>query len=181
MVVKTKCHICGKEIFIQVPVPKTATEYNTYSFSCNDCVPVDSAARNGIEESTYAELPLAYKLRKRKELRNKEHSNVMFNSKTITCSGKNIVIKDNKIIVDGKVLEDNLIGNIAVVVNGDVSCLECDGSVEVHGNSGAIDCGGSCTIDGNVSGDIDAGGSVTCGNVEGDIDAGGSVRCKSRK
>lgn len=49
--------------------------------------------------------------------------NVMINGKTITCSGKNIIIKDSKIIVDGKILEDNLIGNITVVINSDVSHL----------------------------------------------------------
>lgn len=69
MIVKTKCHICGNEIFMQVP--KTVAEYNRHSFSCNDCIPTDSAFRNGIEESMYTEFPLTYKIRKMKELSKK--------------------------------------------------------------------------------------------------------------
>ena len=105
-------------------------------------------------------------------------NNVVINDKKISCSGKNIVIRNNEVIVDGVTIESNLTGNIKVVVNGDVSHLDCAGSVEVRGNSGNVDCGGSCTVGGNVNGDVDAGGSVTCGNVSGDIDAGGSVRCR---
>lgn len=105
-------------------------------------------------------------------------NSVVINGKKIPCSGKNIVIRNNEVIVDGVTIESDLASNIKVVVDGDVSHLDCSGSVEVRGNSGNIDCGGNCTVGGNVNGDVDAGGSVTCGNVSGDIDAGGSVRCK---
>lgn len=103
---------------------------------------------------------------------------ITINGKTITCSGTNVVINDEKVIVDGKTIQKCNSGDIRVVIEGDVNKIDCSGSVEVHGNSGSIDCGGSCEVDGDVKGDIDAGGSVTCGNVSGNIDAGGSVRCR---
>lgn len=104
-------------------------------------------------------------------------NNVIVNGKKIPCFGRNIVISNNQVIVDGKITADNLTGNVEVVVNGDVAHLECAGSVKIRGNAGSVDCGGSCTVGGDVSGDIDAGGSVTCDKVGGDIDAGGGVKC----
>lgn len=103
---------------------------------------------------------------------------ITINGKTITCSGSNVVIRNGKVIVDGKTIQECSSGDINVVIEGDVNKIDCGGSVEVHGNSGNIDCGGSCEVNGDVKGDIDAGGSVTCGNVSGDIDAGCSVKCR---
>ena len=102
----------------------------------------------------------------------------MINGRTINCSGSNISIINDNIIVDGKVIQSNIGNNVQVIVNGDVNKLDCAGKVEVHGNSGSIDCSGSCNVDGNVNGNIRASGSVTCGNVSGDINASGSVRCR---
>ena len=109
--------------------------------------------------------------------KNKFH-NVIINGQSITCSGSNITIQNGKVIVDGKVIQSDLYGDVKVVVNGNVDKIDYSGSVEVHGNCGSIDCSGSCKIDGDVNGNIDASGSVTCGKVSGDIDASGSVRCK---
>ena len=110
--------------------------------------------------------------------KNNSFNRVVINDKTINCSGSNIAIQNDMVIVDGKVIQSNIGHDIKVTVYGDVNKLDCAGSVEVHGNCGSIDCSGSCKVDGNVSGDIDASGSVTCGNVSGDIDCSGSVRCK---
>lgn len=60
---KTRCCYCGKEIGIGAPTENTTI----YSCSCNDCVPDESAARNGIDESVYTEHPIAYRLRKTRE------------------------------------------------------------------------------------------------------------------
>lgn len=103
---------------------------------------------------------------------------ITINGKTITYSGTNVVINNEKVIVDGNIVQECNSGDIKVTIEGNVNKIDCGGSVEVHGNSGSIDCGGSCKVSGDVKGDIDAGGSVTCGNVSGDIDAGGSVRCR---
>lgn len=114
-------------------------------------------------------------------VQNGNFSTITVNGKTIQCRGSNVSIINNKVIVDGKEIEDmsGISGNIKVVINGDCNNVSCSGAVEVSGNvKGDIDCGGSCEVKGEVGGDIDCGGSCTCGNVGGDINAGGSVRCK---
>ena len=111
--------------------------------------------------------------------KNNSYSTVSVNGKTIRVKGSNITIINDKIIVDGKVLDESMdYKNITVIVEGDCNKLDTAGEVTVRGNCGSVDCGGSCTVNGDVNGNVDAGGSVTCGNVSGDIDAGGSVRCK---
>ena len=105
-------------------------------------------------------------------------NSITINGKTISCSGRNITVRNNTVIVDGKVVEDGLTAGINIVVNGDVENIKCSGDVEVRGHViGDIDCGGSCTVDGYVEGNIDAGNSVRCGDITGDVDAGNSVHC----
>lgn len=107
------------------------------------------------------------------------YSTVTINGKTIRVGGNNITVVNDKIIVDGKVLDESMdCKNITVIVEGNCNKLDAAGRVEVRGNCGSVDCSGSCTIHGDVSGNVDASGSVTCGNVGGDIDASGSVRCR---
>lgn len=99
-------------------------------------------------------------------------------NKTIRLSGHNIAIVNNKIIVDGKPLDEALDSkNITIVIEGDCNKVDTIGPVEVKGNCGSVDCSGSCSVAGSVEGSIDACGSVTCGSVRGNIDAGGSVTC----
>lgn len=57
---KIRCCYCRTKIFISVPNLNTKMQ----GCSCNDCVPEDSSARNGIDESLYTEHPVAYQLRK---------------------------------------------------------------------------------------------------------------------
>lgn len=109
------------------------------------------------------------------------YSKVTINGKTIRVSGNNIAVVNDKIIVDGKVLDASMeFKNITVIVEGDCKKLEACGNVEIKGNCGSVDCSGSCHVEGNVEGNIDASGSVTCGDVAGNIDASGSVRCTRR-
>lgn len=106
------------------------------------------------------------------------NSTVNANGQTFRVRGSSISIINNKIIIDGKPLEETLTGrNITVIVEGDCREVDTVGDVEIHGNCGSVDCGGSCHVSGDVEGSIDTGGSVTCGNVTGNIDAGGSVTC----
>ena len=56
MKVKTTCIHCKKEIYVDIP--KEVYDHlkgQNLGCSCNECVPVDSAARNGIEESVFVE------------------------------------------------------------------------------------------------------------------------------
>lgn len=89
------------------------------------------------------------------------NNRITINGETFEVSGKNIVVKDSQVIVDGKVVKGGLSGNVHVIFEGDLASLDCN----------------SCTINGNVQGNIDA-NSVHCGNVGGDIDAN-SVHCNT--
>lgn len=112
---------------------------------------------------------------------NSRYSNVTCNGKTIRVQGSSIAVINDKIIVDGKELDESMyFKNITVVVEGDCRSLNACGNVEVKGNAHNIDCRGSCHVEGNVTGNVNASGSVTCGDVGGDIDASGSVRCTKR-
>ena len=116
-----------------------------------------------------------------KKTSNNSYSSVTVNGKTIRVRGSNIAVINDRIIVDGKVLDESMdFKNITVIVEGDCHKLDACGNVEIKGNCGNVDCSGSCRIAGNVEGNVDASGSVTCGDVRGDIDASGSVRCVKR-
>ena len=102
---------------------------------------------------------------------------VVINGKPISVAGNNISVINDKVYVDGKLVEEGLVGHVTVEFKGDLANLEVGGAVNVIGNvQGYIDAGGSVSISGNVSGNVDAAGSVTCSDIKGDVDAGGSVR-----
>lgn len=90
--------------------------------------------------------------------------------------GNNVSIVKKRILVDGKVIVDNISGNtVHVKWEGDLAKLDCT-SCEIVGNvHGKVDA--TSVVCGDVGGDIDA-TSVKCGNVAGDIDA---VSVKRRK
>ena len=98
-------------------------------------------------------------------------STIKINGDTYQVEGNNIMIRNGKIIVDGKVINDEKVSVSKVIVTGNCESINCDGSVEINGDSGRVKCGGSC-------GSVSAGGSVTCGNVEGEVLDGGSVKCR---
>jgi hypothetical protein len=107
---------------------------------------------------------------------------ITINGVTIQSAG-NLTIRNNQVIVDGKVINGTIgiTDTSQVTIVGNVNKLDVSGSVEVQGDvTGNIDCGGSCHC-GNVGGSIDCGGSCTSGDVNGDIDAGGSVHCSRKK
>ena len=108
----------------------------------------------------------------------KSFTSIVINGQTINCSGSNITINNGKVIVDGKVVQGDMSGDIHVEIHGNVQNIKCSGHVTVHGNAGYIDCGGACEVGGDVCGDIDAGTHINCGNVTGDVDAGTSVVCR---
>jgi len=90
--------------------------------------------------------------------------------------GKNVSVVNRRIIVDGKVIVDNIISNtVHIKWEGELAKLDCT-SCEIVGNvHGKVDA--TSVVCGDVGGDIDA-TSVKCGNVAGDIDA---VSVKHRK
>ena len=89
------------------------------------------------------------------------NGNVTVNGKTY--KGKSVVVRNNKVIIDGKQVDDKDLPEtvLAIEVKGDLVSLETDASVNCE----------------NIKGDVDAGGSVNCGSVGGDVDAGRSDNC----
>lgn len=49
---------------------------------------------------------------------------ITINGKTITCAGSNVVINNEKVIVDGKTIQECSSGDIKVVIEGDVNKYE---------------------------------------------------------
>ncbi|MCY7865940.1 hypothetical protein P8918_13055 [Bacillus spizizenii] len=103
---------------------------------------------------------------------------VIINGKSISVSGNNIDVINDKVYVDGKLVEEGLSGQVDIAFEGDLANLRTGGSATINGDvKGDIDAGGSVNC-GNVNGMVDSGGSVNCGNVGGDVDAGGSIKMK---
>ena len=88
------------------------------------------------------------------------------NGKKFDVSGRNITVDNDKIIVDGKVLQSNLTGIVKIEWHGDLAKLECN-TCEIHGavsgnvNANTVKCN-------DVGGDVDA-NTVKCGNINGDV------------
>lgn len=49
------CQYCNKNIVVEIPDDVNKKNPNLSGFSCNECVPENSAARDGINESIYTE------------------------------------------------------------------------------------------------------------------------------
>lgn len=88
---------------------------------------------------------------------------ININGKSYNVSGNNISVVNGKVIVDGKIIEENLSGVVEVKFEGALASLRSDASV-------------TC---GNVHGDVKAGSSVKCLDVDGNVNAGSSVNCNN--
>lgn len=109
-------------------------------------------------------------------------SRITINGKTFNLPSGTVSICNDKVYVNGKVIEEEIIlkamdtKTINITVMGDCGDINANGDVKVKGDvRGSIDAGGDVTC-GNVNGDVDTGGDVVCKNIGGSIDAGGNVR-----
>lgn len=95
----------------------------------------------------------------------------------IDVKNANVIIKNNKIYINGVEYIPKNKNIKEVEFKGDIRNLDSDCSFTINGNvKGDLDIGGSVCIEGNVTGDIDCGGSITInGWHKGDIDAGGNI------
>jgi len=84
---------------------------------------------------------------------------ITVNGRSISVSGSSVSVVNGKIIVDGKVIEEGLSGDVHVKWEGDLASLKCN----------------SCDITGNVSGDVNT-NEIKCGDVGGDVKAN-EVKC----
>ena len=80
-------------------------------------------------------------------------NNITINGKSFMVTGKNVCIKNGKVLVDGEFIVGDLSGEVHVHFNGDLACLDCT----------------TATINGNVQGDVDA-TTLKCGDIGGDVD-----------
>jgi hypothetical protein len=100
-------------------------------------------------------------------------SKIQINGKTYYTSGNNIIVRDDVIIVDGERLDMPEAKNITIIIEGDLTSLECDmaNKIEVHGSTGDVTTSNSKVIvGGDVVGNVKtSNASVTCGNVHGKV------------
>jgi hypothetical protein len=104
-----------------------------------------------------------------------------FNIAGRTFRGSNIMITNDRIVIDGKDVTDEYdirpAGILEIkVLEGTIHALTTDAAVTCNDVTGDVDAGGSVSCKA-VGGSVDAGGSVNCGNVAGSVNAGGSVNC----
>jgi hypothetical protein len=96
------------------------------------------------------------------------------NGKNYDVVGRNIVVRNGVVIVDGVKVVGDLTGDVHVTFTGDLAKLDCT-TATINGNvQGDVD-GTTITINGNVQGKVD-GTNVHCGDVGGNVD-GTSVKC----
>lgn len=105
----------------------------------------------------------------------------MININGKTYVGNNIQITNGKVVIDGKVMNDDLSQDKKIEINvvGEFkgNLIVTEGNVNVKGDIGGnVNAVGSVTCD-DVGGNVDAGGSVTCDDVGQSVSAGGSVSC----
>jgi len=109
-----------------------------------------------------------------KKGRNINMARIVINGREFT--GSSVSIRNNTVIIDGKVQDDDISGVVEVrVIEGIIDRLETDASVNCGDVKGGVSAGGSVHC-GNVAGSVTAGGSVKCDKVGGNITAGGSVK-----
>ena len=109
----------------------------------------------------------------------------MININGKTYSGNNIVVDNNRVIIDGKDVTDNHKNEVKIniTVNGDLEKLKVDvaETVTVNGNAGSVDvvngdvkCGnvkeGVSTVNGDIeAGYIEGGASTVNGDIEAEV------------
>lgn len=107
-------------------------------------------------------------------------STIIINGKSHTVKGNNITVSNGKIIVDGKVVQEGLSGEVTIKFEGDLANLKSDSSVIVNGNiEGSASSGGSLKC-GDIGHNAVSGGSMKCETVNGSATSGGSMNVGHR-
>jgi len=97
-------------------------------------------------------------------------ASISVNGVTISGSGRSVVIRDGKVIVDGKDATPADAKEINITVNGNVDKVEADAcqTISVTGEVGNVKTlSGDVTVTGDVKGSVQT--------MSGDVDCGGSV------
>jgi len=94
---------------------------------------------------------------------------IIVNGTRTQVTGRNIVISNGRITVDGVLVADELHGDVNVKFEGDLASLNAT-QVEVSGSvNGNVDCT-RLIVHGNIIGDVD-GTNITANIIHGDVDA----------
>lgn len=80
-------------------------------------------------------------------------------------SGRRVTVRRRRIVVDGRVVSDDLDEEVQIRIVGG------DGQL-------SIDAGGDVVVEGDVANGVRAGMNVRCGNVSGDVEAAMSIDCQ---
>lgn len=96
-------------------------------------------------------------------------STIIINDKSFTTKGNNISVIDDKVMVDGVVIESGLSGIVKIQFEGDLASLDAN-VVEITGNViGKVDSN-TLKVTGDIRGNVD-GTTVTCKDIYGSVDA----------
>jgi len=102
------------------------------------------------------------------------NSNATVNIDGHSYSGQNVSINNGKVVIDGVVQEQSLIGPVTVIVTGDIESLASgSGNVDVTGNCGSVSTmSGDFTGRGNVTGNVKtmSGDVRVTGHIGGDVE-----------
>ena len=97
-------------------------------------------------------------------------ASISVNGVTIFGSGRSVVIRDGKVIIDDKDVTPADAKEISIMVNGNVDKVEADAcqTISVTGEVGNVKTlSGDVTVTGDVKGSVQT--------MSGDVDCGGSV------
>lgn len=97
--------------------------------------------------------------------------------------GKQIVIQEEKILVDGKEIDMRHVKTkkINIIINGNVESLTTPyaRAIYVKGDAGSIQIKtGNINFEGDINGDVKIeNGKINCGRINGNVSAGGDIHC----
>lgn len=97
---------------------------------------------------------------------NVSNSVLTINGKSVSFSGKSVMISNGKVFIDGKPLDDidlseGDFGEVNITIEGNIGNLDCSGSVTVNGDCGSVTCNGKCVVNGDVTDNISVNGTFT--------------------
>lgn len=94
---------------------------------------------------------------------------ITINGKTFTTKGNNISVINDKVMVDGVIIESGLSGIVKIQFYGDLASLDAN-IAEITGNViGKVDSN-TLKVTGDIRGNVDS-NTVTCKDIYGSVDA----------
>ena len=94
---------------------------------------------------------------------------ITINGKTFTTKGNNISVINDKVMVDGVIIESGLSGIVKIQFDGDLVSLDAN-IAEITGNViGKVDSN-TLKVTGDIRGNVDS-NTVTCKDIYGSVDA----------